>query len=314
MHGRFTQRRVGVLMGGPSAEREVSLSTGKGVTEALLERGYQTIAIDWLPGEDLAKRLRDARVEVVWNALHGTYGEDGAVQGLLECLRIPYTGSGVLASAIAMDKTLSKRIFEQAGVPTAPWSIVPEGEPGAALVRARAAEWGYPVVIKPSREGSSVGVSIVHGPDELDEALHLARRHHGDVLCERFIAGAEIDVGVLGDIVLGTVEIRPATEFYTYEAKYQRSDTQYLVPAPASVEVLARLGELALESCRLFACSGVVRVDTRVDAQGDVFVLEVNTLPGMTPTSLVPKLARHAGISYAEVCERVLDAARLHLG
>jgi D-alanine-D-alanine ligase len=312
MTKKWQGKRVGVLVGGLSAERDVSLNTGKGVHAALVERGYDAVSIDWKAGTDLTALLRDARVDVVWNALHGTFGEDGAVQGLLECVRIPYTGSGVLASAVAMDKVLSKRAFDHAGLGTAPWQLVAPDADGAA-VRAAAAKYGYPVVVKPSREGSSVGVTIVHGEHELDAAIALARQHHGETMLEKFIPGQEVDVGVLGDEVIGTVEIKPAKEFYDYEAKYLRNDTTYLVPAPLSPAADAEVRRVSLAAYRLLGCAGYARVDARVEASGAVHLLEVNTLPGMTATSLLPKIAKHAGISYADVVERVLEAATLHL-
>jgi len=312
LSGTWKGKRIGVLVGGLSAERDVSLNTGKGVHAALLERGYDAVALDWHAGNDLAALLRDARVDVVWNALHGTYGEDGAVQGFLEILRIPYTGSGVLASAVAMDKVLSKRAFDHAGLGTAPWQLVAPDADGAAVRRAAAA-YGYPLVVKPSREGSSVGVTIVHDESELDGAIALARRHHGETLLEKFVPGQEVDVAVLGGAVLGTVEIKPAKEFYDYEAKYLRNDTTYLVPAPLPPAADAEVRRVALAAYHLLGCAGYARVDARVTSDGGVFLLEVNTLPGMTATSLLPKIAKHAGVAYAEVVERVLDDAALHL-
>jgi len=306
-------KRVGVLMGGPSAEREVSLNTGRGVHAALVERGHDAVALDWRAGADVVALLRDARVDVVWNALHGTWGEDGAIQGLLECLRLPYTGSGVLASALAMDKVTSKRLCEAGGVPVTPWKILPAGGGADAVAAAReaAAAWGWPVVVKPACEGSSVGVSIVHADAELPAAVALAAQHHGATLVEQFIPGQEVDIGVLDGEVLGTVEIRPAKEFYDYEAKYQRNDTLYLVPAPLTAAADAEVRRIARASFALFGCRGHARVDTRVRPDGQVFLLEINTLPGMTGTSLLPKLAKHAGMSYGELCDRVLDGARL---
>jgi D-alanine-D-alanine ligase len=304
-------KRVVVLMGGPSAEREVSLNTGKGVLAAMQERGHDVVGIDWTDGADVTSLLRDARAQVVWIALHGTYGEDGAIQGLLECLKIPYTGSGVLGSAVAMDKVISKRTFEQAGVTTAPWKILPraaDDEEASEYVDV----WGYPVVVKPSREGSSVGVSIVREQAALPAALAEARKFHGETLIEKYIPGAEVQVGVLGDAVLGTVEIRPKKEFYDYEAKYLRNDTTYLVPAPLDSNLDEHVRQVALSAHRLLGCSGYSRVDTRIDPSGKVHVLEVNTLPGMTATSLLPKIAKHAGLPYAELCERILSLAALH--
>jgi D-alanine-D-alanine ligase len=300
--------RIGVLMGGISAEREVSLKTGQGVLKALLDTGHDAVGIDWTEGLDVHELLRAQRVGVVWNALHGTFGEDGCVQGLLECLKIPYTGSGVLASGLAMDKVQSKRIFDAAHIPTPPWRILGDDlEASQALAR----EQGYPLVVKPSCEGSSVGVTIVHAEEGLAAAIAHARKCHGQVLLEKYIPGREVNVGILDDQVLGTVEIRPHTEFYDYEAKYLRNDTEYLLPAPLGAPVDRAVREAALSAHRAFGCAGYSRVDLRVDPAGRPFVLEVNTLPGMTGTSLLPKLARHAGLDYADLVVRILRSAAL---
>jgi len=297
-------RRVGVLMGGLSSEREVSLNTGAGVLAALQERGHDAVGIDWKAGTSLPRLLDDARIDVVWNALHGTYGEDGAVQGLCACLGLPCTGSGILASALAMDKVASKRIFESHDVPTPRWSILRAD--GAA---AQVERFGFPAVIKPGNEGSSVGVSIVETADQIDDAIALARRYHGAVLVEEYIAGTEVFVGILDDRVLGSVEVRPAGKFYDYEAKYKRNDTRYILPPELPPDVLARCEAQALEAYRALGCAGHSRPDLRIDREGNVFVLEVNTLPGMTKTSLLPKIAAKAGMSYAELCERILASA-----
>ena len=293
-------KRIAVLMGGPSSEREVSLETGKGVLEALLSLGYQAVGLDWKPGTSLPAALEAAKIEVVWNALHGTYGEDGAVQGLLECMQIPCTGSGVLSSALAMDKIASKRLFESQNIPTPAWEIWQEG---TRLTIA------YPLVVKPANEGSSVGVSVVFREEELDAALQEAAKHRGPVLVEEYIAGSEVFVGVLGDETLGTIEVRPAKGFYDYEAKYERDDTEYLIPAEVSDELSASLQTLALDAHHAVGCSSYSRVDIRVRENGEAFVLEVNTLPGMTGQSLMPKLAKHAGLAYPALCERILLAA-----
>lgn len=294
-------------MGGPSAEREVSLNTGKNVLRALQEREIDAVAIDWTPEENLVRLILQARVDTIWNALHGTYGEDGAVQGLLECLRIPYTGSGVRASAVGMDKVLSKLLFREAGIASPEFRIVRSEADAAAAAR----EWGYPVVTKPSREGSSVGVTIVRAPAQLPAALAEARRFHGETLIERYVPGREINVGVLDGEALGSVEIRPAKDFYDYEAKYLRSDTQYLCPAPVEPAVEQALRDAALRAYRAIGCAGHARVDFIVDAAGTPCCLEVNTLPGMTGTSLLPKIARAAGIDYAELVVRILRTAAL---
>jgi D-alanine-D-alanine ligase len=246
----------------------------------------------------------------VWIALHGTYGEDGAVQGLLACLGLPYTGSGILASALAMDKVASKRIFESHQVPTPRWLVLDPGADTAAKLDLLT-DWDIPLVVKPSQEGSSVGVSVVLDRADLAAALDRAAACHGPTLIEQYIPGAELHVGVLDGQVLGSIEVRPAKGFYDYEAKYQRDDTQYLIPAPIpeahliAGEAAARAAYTALD------CTGHGRVDLRIDADGAPFVLEVNTLPGMTSHSLLPKIAAHAGMDYATLCERILATAHL---
>lgn len=295
--------KIAVVMGGLSAEREVSLNTGAGVLAGLLERGHDAVGVDWQQGTSLPKLLEAAGAQVVWNALHGTYGEDGAVQGLCACLGIACTGSGILASALAMDKVASKRIFESHGVPTPAWRVVTD--PADTLD-----DFQLPLVVKPGNEGSSVGVTIVEERAQLADALALARRYHGPVLVEQYIAGTEIFVGILDDQVLGSVEVRPAAKFYDYDAKYKRNDTRYLLPPEVPADVLARTERYALEAYRALGCTGHARPDVRVDPSGNPFVLEVNTLPGMTATSLLPKIAKRAGLTYAQLCERILVSAR----
>ncbi len=292
--------KIAVVMGGLSAEREVSLNTGAGVLAALLEKGRDAVGVDWAPGTSLPKLLEACGATHVWNALHGTFGEDGAVQGLCACLGLPCTGSGILASALAMDKVASKRIFESHGVATPRW----------AIVTGDTVDFTPPYVIKPGNEGSSVGVTIVDDASQLAGALALARRYHGPVLVEEYIAGTEIFVGILDDAVLGSVEVRPATKFYDYDAKYKRNDTRYLLPPEVDAAVLAKTEAYALEAYRALGCSGHARPDLRVDTAGNPYVLEVNTLPGMTKTSLLPKIAAKVGMDYATLCERILAGAR----
>jgi D-alanine-D-alanine ligase len=309
MH-RFAGKRVAVVMGGLSAEREVSLNTGAGVHAALVENKWDAVAIDWKQGTSLAELLENAGADVVWNALHGTFGEDGAVQGLCACLRIPCTGSGILASALAMDKVMSKRIFESNGIPTPRWKLLPHDGPADGSDAATAlAGFELPCVVKPANEGSSVGVSVVEDRAQLAAAVATARQFHGPVIVEDYIAGTEVFVGILNDRVLGSVEVRPATKFYDYEAKYKRNDTQYLLPPELAADVLARCEQHALASYRALGCSGHARPDLRINPAGEVFVLEVNTLPGMTATSLLPKIAKRAGMSYATLCEEILATA-----
>ncbi len=295
--------KVGVIMGGPSSEREVSLRTGKGVLESLIGLGYSAVGIDWQVGQDIATEIRRAGIAAAWIALHGVWGEDGCIQGLLECLAIPYTGSGVMGSAIAMDKVMSKRLLEQAGVGQARWRIYRSVADATAV--------GYPLVVKPSREGSSVGVTIVRDPSALDAAIVEAQHHHGEVLIEEYVKGHEINVAILDGEVLGDVEVRPATEFYTYEAKYQRNDTQYLCPAPLSEAEHTRLGQIALQAHQVLGCTSYSRVDLILGEGGRAICLEVNTLPGMTEKSLIPKIAASRGMSYATLVERILATASL---
>jgi D-alanine-D-alanine ligase len=314
MSNPWKDRVVGVVMGGLSAEREVSLNTGVGVLAALQERGYRAVAIDWKDGTRLPDLLASAGVAVVWNALHGTYGEDGAVQGLCTCLGIACTGSGILASALAMDKVMSKRIFESNGVPTPAWRLLPGAADGGPVDGsdgpAALADHPLPLVVKPANEGSSVGVSVVEDRAELAAAVALARHHHGPVLVEEYIAGTEVFVGILDGAVLGSVEVKPATRFYDYEAKYKRTDTKYLIPPELDRAIVARAEELALAAYRALGCTGHARPDLRIRADGAPFVLEVNTLPGMTGTSLLPKIAKSIGMDYPTLCERILASAR----
>ena len=306
MH-RFAGKRIAVVMGGLSAEREVSLDTGAGVLKALQDKQWDVVGIDWKPGTSLARLLEDANVVAVWNALHGTYGEDGAVQGLCACLQIACTGSGILASSLAMDKVMSKRIFESNKVPTPRWRLLAHA---ADDDLAALADMPLPFVVKPANEGSSVGVSIVEDRAELPAALAEARRFHGPVLVEDYIAGTEVFVGILDDRVLGSVEVRPATKFYNYEAKYKRTDTQYLIPPELPRDVISNAEHHALAAYRALGCSGHARPDLRISRANEPFVLEVNTLPGMTAKSLLPKIARSVGMDYATLCEEILASAR----
>lgn len=297
-------KRVAVLLGGPSAEREVSLSSGAAVVKACEALGYETIPID--VDKDVADKLREAKPDVVFNALHGRWGEDGCIQGLLELLHIPYTHSGVLASALAMDKPMARNVFTANGLLCAEGrvchkdEIIGESEP---MVR--------PYVIKPSNEGSSVGVHIILEDD--NRFFTGESWPFGDeVLVEKYIPGREIQVAVLDGKALGAIEIKPLGKFYDYEAKYTDGKAQHLMPAPLSkdeeVEVLA----LAEKAHTVLGCRGLTRSDFRFDVdEGKFYILEVNTQPGMTPLSLAPEIAAHAGISFNELVDRLIKGARL---
>ncbi len=299
---------VAVLMGGFSAEREVSLNSGKACTAALESAGYRVTPID--VGRDLAERLREARPDVCFNALHGRWGEDGCVQGLLELLRIPYTHSGVRASALAMHKESAKTVMRAAGVPVADGRVVTREEAARSHVLPR------PYVLKPVSEGSSVGVFIVradheHPPQELNDPGWA----YGDLLAERFIPGRELTCAIMGDRALGVTEIVPAEAlgFYNYEAKYSEGGSRHVLPAPVSSNVYQLVQTLALTAHNALGCRGVSRADFRLDdtpgGSGEVICLEVNTQPGMTATSLVPELAAHAGLSFAELVSWMVEDA-----
>jgi D-alanine-D-alanine ligase len=289
-------------MGGRSAEREISLQSGTAVLAALRRLGHDAVGID--VDLTVCQQLKTLKAEVAFIALHGRYGEDGCIQGMLETLGIPYTGAGVLASALAMDKIVSKRLFDSAGIPTPPWCLATLADHRQALAL------GLPLVLKPRCEGSSVGLKIVR--DQADLGVALAERA-GPQLVERYIAGQEISVAVFGQgeaaQCLGTVEIRPVEGIYDYAAKYQRNDTQYLVPAPLDATVLSRLEALALAAHRLLECCGATRADFRYSGSGDPMLLELNTLPGLTDHSLLPKIAAHAGIGYDQLVERIARSA-----
>jgi D-alanine-D-alanine ligase len=298
-------KKIGVLMGGLSAEREVSLQSGAAVLKALTARGYRAVGID--VGRDLPAKLTAEGVEVVFIALHGRFGEDGSVQGVLEMMGIPYTGSGVLASALAINKVYSKVMFASAGLTIAPYQVLHRGE---QLQLA----FPLPVVVKPSQEGSSVGVSIVKEPQGMEAALADAFAYDAEILVEQFIKGQEVQVGILDGRALGAIEIVPKNEFYDFEAKYTEGMAEHILPARLAAEVYAdvlRQGELAHAA---LGCDCYSRVDFLVTEAGQCFLLEVNTLPGMTDLSLLPEIARGAGIGFAELAERVLLAASLKIG
>ncbi len=305
--GRWSGKKVVVLYGGRSTEREVSLKTGKGCAEALRSQGYDVALID--VDLDVAEQLRTHGAAVAFIALHGRFGEDGCIQGLLESLGIPYTGSGVLASALGMDKVFSKLLFRDHGLSVAEYKVFPRER--ASLVAATELPFGLPAVVKPAGEGSSVGVQIVRDAARLTDACLEAAKYKGDVIVERYVAGREVQVAVLDGESLGAIEVVPSREFYDYTAKYTAGSTQYFYPArlpPEHSQRVCRAAEVAHEA---LGCAGVTRTDFIVSASSEPYILEVNTLPGMTATSLVPKIAAGNGISFAELCGRLLEGASL---
>ena len=299
--------RVAVLMGGSSAEREVSLDSGRNVLEALRSRGVDAHAVDGIPAlvDALVHGKSDrAGFDRVFNILHGNKGggEDGVLQGLLEALEVPYTGTGVLGSALAMDKIRTKQVWMSMGLPTPRFErLAPDGD-----VRAAALRLGLPVFVKPSSEGSSVGVARVTDEGGIDEAIRVARDYGGEMLMEQMIVGDELTVPVLGEVALPSIRIVPKQGWYDYNAKYLADDTQYLCPGLEGAQEDA-IRALALAAFRAAGCTGWGRVDVMRDRSGDLFLLEVNTAPGMTSHSLVPKAARQIGVEFEELCWRILE-------
>ncbi len=321
--------KVAVLMGGRSSEREISLRTGRGIAQSLRNLGHEVASIDAADGRllpagdeekgapplDALEPVGDsaitrpeilANADVVFIALHGAMGENGTLQALLDLTGKPYTGSGMRASAIAMDKAMTKRIFEQAGIPTPRWQLLPRtgGVPDVDMNQLG----GFPVVVKPNEEGSSVGLTVVKEASQLGEALRKAG-DLGEILIEEFAGGRELTVAVLGDQVLPIVEIRPKSGLYDYQSKYTAGASEYFCPADLPAPLAKRVSELGERAVRVLGCRGAARVDFRLGRDDVPFCLEVNTIPGMTPTSLVPMAAKAAGMTYDQLVARMLELA-----
>ena len=297
--------KVAVMMGGSSGERPVSLKSGGAVLAALGRANVNAVAFD--PSEKALSRLHDEACDRVFIALHGRGGEDGTLQGALELMGIPYTGSGVLASALAMDKWRSKLVWQAAGLPVPDFRVLSPDSDFAAVER----ELGLPLFVKPANEGSSLGITKVKQSGELPAAFAAAAQYDSVVLAERFLAGGEYTVGILADRALPVIRIVPTTDFYDYDAKYLRDDTQYLIPSGLAADREREMQELALRAFAVLGGRGWGRVDMMLDAAGRTFVLEANTSPGMTDHSLVPMAARAAGMSFEQLVVNVLTEARL---
>jgi D-alanine-D-alanine ligase len=295
--------RVAVMLGGFSSEREVSLDTGNAVLAALLNRGVDAQA--WDPAEQAISEFAAAGFDRVWIALHGPGGEDGALQGLLQWLGIPYTGSGVMASAIAMDKVRSKHLFRAAGIPTPDYAVIATREEAAVA----AENLGFPLIIKPSGQGSSVGMSKLFERAELNKAVDEALRYGETALLETCITGDEFTVAILQGEALPTIRIETPRVFYDYRAKYESDRTEYICPGTDDQSDEARYAELALAAFAELGCSGWGRVDFMTGSDGQPLCLEVNTVPGMTSHSLVPMAARQSGIDFDELCWRILETS-----
>ncbi|MEY3953997.1 MAG: hypothetical protein RLZZ397_877 [Pseudomonadota bacterium] len=300
--------KVAVLMGGPSAEREVSLMSGNGVLQALRSRGVNAHAFD--PSERSLHELKEQGFDRCFIALHGRMGEDGCIQGALEWLRIPYTGSGVMASSVSMDKIMTKRIWKDEGLATPDWVQVRSAEE----TRAAFSRLGSPMVVKPAREGSTIGLTKVVSADQCEEAYRLAAQHDPEVLCEQFIAGDEVTCPVVGAneqaCALPLIRIQAPEGNYDYHNKYFSDDTKYLVPSGLPAHEEAQIQELVVKAYRLLGARGWGRLDVMIDGRTrQPYLLEINTSPGMTGHSLVPMSARHAGVSYEDFCLALLGQA-----
>lgn len=331
--------RITVLLGGTSSERDVSLASGLRIAQALRSRGHEVTAIDTAHGtlaaaeeesmlagqlmrtippdvqslvrleQGLPQRLKALpETEVVFLGLHGGSGEDGTIQALLDLTGIPYTGSGHLASALAMDKELSKRLFRSAGVPTPDWVMAP------ATADEVEQTCGFPCIVKPSKQGSTVGLSLVHERSGLQAAIETAFEHDDEVIIERFIPGRELTVAVLGGEALPVGEILPKHELYDYECKYTPGMAREVFPADLSAAETARVQDLALSAYDVLKLNGCARIDFRLGTDGEFYCLEANTLPGMTELSLVPQAANAAGLSFPELCERIVSLALTERG
>lgn len=313
----LTRSKIGVLMGGQSSEREVSLKTGEAVYRSLVRSGYDAVAIDVGPG--LSQTLQDQAIEVAFLALHGPGGEDGAIQGFLETLGIPYTGSGVRASAVGMHKVVTKTELTAHGIPVPRGTVVWRGTAPTLQRVLTSCKLKLPIVVKPASQGSTIGVTIVRRPSQWKEALKVAHRYDPEAMVEAFIPGHEVTLSLLGTAD-GTVAGLPAVEivapdgFYDFSAKYEKGRTQYLCPAPLSAAVSREIKQLAIRTYQALGCNGAARVDFRITPKGKPYVLEINTVPGMTETSLLPMAAGKAGLSYDALTEQILQSALRRAG
>ncbi len=303
--------KIGVIAGGISSEREISLLTGKNIYDSLLKSGYNTVFID--PGNDFYDKLKE--INLAFLALHGRYGEDGTIQGLLEFMKIPYTGSGVLGSAIAINKILSKEIMSCEKIPTPDYVAIDfNDKPNLSKLKKLVnKKLSYPVIVKPNREGSTIGISIASDDTRLEYAIANAVEYDNKILIEKYISGRELTVSIIGrePVALPVIEIKPKSGFYDYDAKYIENTTEYIVPARLDKDIYRYVSETAVKCHKVLECSSISRVDFILDDYNNAYVFELNTMPGMTATSLVPKAARAAGIDFDLLIEIILDLADL---
>lgn len=310
--GPITNARIGVLMGGRSSERDISLKTGQAVYHALIRRGYDTVAIDVT--DHLHRDLENQKVAIAFLSLHGPGGEDGTVQGFLETLGVSYTGSGVRASAVGMHKAVTKTLLAAHHIPVPAGTVVRECDRPSLAKVLRQTKLKLPIVVKPVSQGSTIGVTVVRRAGQWREALDLAHRYDPEVMVESYIPGHEAAVSILGTAaegpkVLPAIEIVAPEGFYDFSAKYQKGKTRYLCPAPFPPKVVHHIGELARRTYEVLGCEGAARVDFRITPRGRPYVLEINTVPGMTETSLLPMAAAQVGMAYDDLVEQILQSA-----
>jgi D-alanine-D-alanine ligase len=300
--------RIGILMGGVSSEREISLKSGKAITEALLRQGCDIIALDIVDGEHQKIRslIEGVDIDLAFIALHGQLGEDGRIQSILEEMNIPYTGSGVEASRLAIDKALAQNLFKKNGIKV-PSYVTLSKDDELCIDMIVEQLGGFPIVVKPACEGSSIGISLAATPEELKGAVESAQEYGPKILLEQYIKGRELTVGILGCEALPVVEICPKHDFFDYEAKYTKGMTEYIVPAEIPDEVSCGLQQTALRAHQVLGCTDLSRVDFMLGADQVYYVLEVNTIPGFTSTSLLPKAAKHQGISFDQLCFKLME-------
>ncbi|MFH1540487.1 MAG: D-alanine--D-alanine ligase [Elusimicrobiota bacterium] len=312
-------KKIGIIYGGKSSEREISLKTGSAIADALKKEKYKIVPID-SGKKDFVKKLLSEKIDFAFIALHGRFGEDGTMQCLLEILEIPYSGSGVLASALAINKILSKVIFESKNIPTPKWQVVVSA-PRSLFLRQLQQVYSiisrFPVIVKPSKQGSAIGITIVRKKSQLKKAIenalkydcesHLMGVEGGQVIIEEYIAGKEITVPILGDRVLSPIEIIPKNEFYDFHSKYADGGSKHLIPPRLSQKTINKAKQLGLLSHKCLGCSVMSRVDMIVDKKNKIYVLEVNTIPGMTATSLFPESAKYDGYTFAELIKKIIE-------
>jgi D-alanine-D-alanine ligase len=304
----FKKKKIGVLMGGTSPEREISKKTGAAILTALQKKGYTAISID--ADSSLINSLQKEAIEIAFIALHGSPGEDGTIQSLLKILNIPYTGSDILSSAISMNKAVSKKIFIYHRLPTPEFQSFIRNEAESGCLQDRITI-SLPLVIKPSNGGSTIGISIAREKDQIESCIKNAFQHSREIIIEEFIRGREITVGILNGLPLPIVEIRPKNGFYDYESKYTSEETGYIVAPDLGDKKTALIQDMAVNAFNSLGCRGAARVDFIISANGSPFILEINTIPGMTETSLLPMAAEKAGINFENLVEKIMFEAAL---